>query len=391
MKYSEHDFPIEDDLFLETVKEMWGNGWLDEFHENHFLIRAIYGEIPHFEKSSLQDAISPELYFDCATSLIFLSNFSQIMRRFIILCGTDQARRFVQEQLSAGKEKYSEDQFFEALHEVHVLRYLTTYGNPTVEYEPALGGSSGKKNPEYRIKNSFAIPDREPGKSLVSKEDYVIDVEVKSIVGNLDSSITLDKPVICPIFAIEYKRRDQLLEFCHNRGFQVELPNVIHLRDFVNNAAAKFEKPNKNNHFNILYLNWTYREIPIFNFMEPLSLLDNAKNGLLRYREIGLKFGLSEDVFEKISAIFIYSYPRQSIIFQDISWVFANRKCAVLFSPYLNQKQALQLTHILHMAPISNPQTPLILSYPAVTTLFDEIAMANLEGIDEVINDVMFL
>lgn len=389
MKRSDLKFPMENDLFVKTLKMMWEEGWFDEFSENHFLIRALNGQLPNFRTKNQMDAVSPELYFHCDTPFNFVTNFSQRMEKFMCLCGLENTKRFV-DQLSAGKSKYSEDQFFEALHEIHVFTYLTSFGDPKVQYEPPLGGKSGKKNPEYRIKNKFAIPSKEPEKPLIPIENYLLDIEVKSIVGQVSSGIDLSKPFIIPIVPIDCQKCSQLVTFCDELGFQVELPNITHLKSFLNDAANKFEVPTNENHFNILCLNWTYREIPVLNFMEPLSLLDNSLNGLFRYKDIGLNFGLNEEAFEKVSAIFIYSYPKQALAFNDLRWVFANNRCAVLFNPKLNEKQVLQLTHILHIAPSANPHTPLMLSYTPVTSMFEALDLSNLDGIEEVIKKILF-
>lgn len=390
MKSSECIFPI-DNIFLDALKMMWEQGWLDEYSEDHFLIRAIKGDLPNYRTKEQMNLVSPDLYFSCDTPINFLSNFSSKLERLISLCGCNNAKKFVKDQLSAGKRNYSEDQFFEALHEIHVLTYMTRCGSPNVEYEPEIGGLSGKKNPEYRIKNRFAIPSYNIDNPAIPAEDYLFDVEVKSIVGRVDSKLDLAQPFITPIVSIKYGDRQKLIDFCGNRGFQVELPNVIQLRNFLNDASAKFVKPTCENHFNLLFINWTYREIPLLNFMEPLSILDNPINGLYRDKNIGMKFGISEDVFDKTSAIFICSYPKQALIFNDIRWVFKNKKCAVLFNPNLNEKQKIQLTNILHMAPSANPETPLILSNPPVTSLVNALALSNLEGVEKIIDDIRFM
>lgn len=390
MKRSDLQFPLADNSCLDSLRMIWEHGWLDDFSENHFLIQAINGRFHNFRTMDQMNDATPNLYNDCRNCLNFTINFSQQIKRFIDLCDVSKAEQFIKDQLSAGKNNYSEDQFFEAMHEIHVFSYLTSFGKPNVDYEPAIGGLSGKKNPEYRIRNRFAMPGKAPGMPLVSAEDYTFDVEVKSIVGQVNTKIDLRKPFITPIVAIEYDMRNQLYAFCNERGFQVELPDVVQLTSFLNDAADKFDIPTYDNHFNLLYINWTYREIPALNYLEPLSLLDNPMNGLLRHRDIGLKFGISEDVFEKISAIFIYSYPNQAFVFHDIKWVFANKYCAVLFNPKLTEKQKLQLTHIFHMAPSANPITPLILPSPPVTTMIEAMAFSNLEGVEKVIKKIMF-
>lgn len=390
MKRSEQKWPRQHNALTDTLKIMWERGWFDEFSEDHFLIRAINGDLPEYRTKPQVNMSSPELYNDCDTYLNFIINFSSTFYRFISFCGSDNAERFVRDQLSAGKSNYSEDQFFGALHEIHVFTYLTSFGKPSVDYEPMLSGSSGKKNPEYRIKNSFMIPGKDASDIIYKKEDYIFDVEVKSIVGQLNKNIDLEKPFITPSMAIEYSKKDKLFTLCNELELQVELPNVIQLREFLNSAASKFSSLLHKNHFNLLYINWTHREIPILNYIEPLSLLDNPVNGLLRYKDIGQKFKISNDVFEKISAIFIYSYPKQALIFGDIRWVFAKKQCAILFNPSLTPEQQLKLTRILSMNPSANPQIQPFLLYLPNKVPIKPLTYSNFEELANIIKQIRF-
>jgi hypothetical protein len=364
MKRSSLPFPLSKYKFCEklcTVLEyLWSKGCFDEYSDNHFLIQSINNNFPDYRTKSQIESFSSPAYSGNLTAINFCINLNTQLRRFLELCGNDDLERFVRDQLSAGKDKYNEDTFFQALHEIHVLRYFTCYGTPDVTYEPKIGGVSGKKNPEYRIKNTFAIPGETIEEPLYDTENYILDIEVKTIVGK--SSV--NNPFIAPIIPIQPNKQSSLVSYCHERGFNFELPDVIHLKEFLNSAADKFVNTNNKNHFNLLFLNWTHREIPFFNFIEPLSLLDNHINGLLRYQNLGEKFGISSDTFSKIDAIFIHSYPKQALIFSDLRWCFQTKQCAVLLNPKLTEEQKNKLTNILSMSPTANPKIPLFITSP---------------------------
>lgn len=391
MSYSTTPFPTMP-LLDDTIKTVWESGWLDEYSEEHFLIQAIRGTIPNFRTRALMDSVSPGLYYEVdGNSANFVNNFSNRLRGAIRLYGSVQAEEFIRDKLSAGKQNYSEDQFFQSLHEIHFLSYFTIYGSPSVEYEPPLGGVSGRRNPEFRIRNRFEILGLTyKSRPSVKMEDYILDIEVKTVEGKLNPAIDKTTPFLTPTIPIRYEERRQLLDFCAERGFQLELPDVMQLKSFLNDAD-KFEPPTKENHFNILCINWTHRELPKINFMEPLSLLDNEKNGLLRYQEIGRAFGLRQEVFDRISAIFICSYPKQALMFGDVRWVFSNHMVSVLFSPVLNDTQRLKLKHILGMAPSANPKPPLLITNSPLQSLYAHIAFnAHMEGIDTILEEIKY-
>ena len=74
-------------------------------------------------------------------------------------------------------------------------------------------------------------------------------------------------------------------------------------------------------------------------------LLYNEYNGLFRYPELGKKFGLKNEVFEKISAIVIYSSPIQGVMFNDTVWALSNNQYRVLLNSSLNNKQKINLNY----------------------------------------------
>lgn len=392
MGYSCKDFPRQEDVLLSTLKKIWCEGWLDEFSEEHFLIRAIYGYPSDFRtRKQIKDS-SPNLYNDCDESPDnFLINFSCQLNRMIRICSEDSIENFVKNQLSAGKSNYCEDQFFQAFHEMQVFNFFTSFGEYNVEYEPKIGGESGEKNPEFRITNKFQIPGPTSEKNIVEIQNYMFDIEVKSIVGNLDASVDEKNSFIVPTMVIDYKKRKELESFCNERGFQLELPDIVHLCEFINNATEKFQYPLFDNHFNILFLNWTHREIPRINYIEPLSLLFNSQNGLLRHKDIGTKRWINEEVYKKISAIFIYTYPIQSLVFGDLRWVFANKSYAVLLNSSLNDDQKLKLTYLLKYYNLGELDPKLLFSVINNPHSKSDIeSMKHLEEIQEYIESIQY-
>lgn len=59
MERSNLEFPIEDDILVDALKRIWQEGWLDDFSESHFLIRAINGQLPDFRTKDQMNAVSP--------------------------------------------------------------------------------------------------------------------------------------------------------------------------------------------------------------------------------------------------------------------------------------------------------------------------------------------
>ena len=211
MYYSQKEFPLSHNIFLKPLNDMWVNGWFDEFSNNHFLIVAIIEQKINYRTKEQVEIASTSLYNENDNDAInFLINLSCVLNKMIRLCGEKQIEQFVKNQLSAGKDQYDEDQFFQALHEIQEFNFFTNYGNPQVKYEIRIGGESGKRNPEFRICNEFTIPGPTPEKPLYNKQFYTFDIEVKSVEGRLDSSINDDKPFVVPTIAIDYNKRVQL-------------------------------------------------------------------------------------------------------------------------------------------------------------------------------------
>lgn len=49
MRRSESEFPYEDDpIIFKFIKDMWKEGWLDDFCDENFLIRAVENRLSDF-------------------------------------------------------------------------------------------------------------------------------------------------------------------------------------------------------------------------------------------------------------------------------------------------------------------------------------------------------
>lgn len=353
MCYSKNEFPFQLD-FLIVLKEIWDNGWFDEYSKEHLIIRAIKGELSDFRRKELSQNEAINLYKSCDDPIIFLTNLASILHKLKSSCSTEEFRSFI-EQMAAGKENYDEPQFWATINELQALNFMTLFGKYRVEYEPEIGGESGKKNPEFRIHNCFNIPGDFPQKPIIPMSDYIFDIEVKTTSGAVNDRIDKEKPYITPLLTIDYNKRETLETICKENGFQVAYPDVIHLRDYLNSAADKFERPTNENHFNILFLNWSFRELSDA-YLEPLAILDNQYNGLWRYPQIGKIFQINNDVYDKISAIVIYNLPIQGVMFNDIRWAMSNKHYSVLFNPILTSKQQIVLSRLFSYNPNQNAQ-----------------------------------
>ena len=310
MKRSDKIFPLPEDNFCYAfLKKMWKEGWLDEFSNEHFLIRAIEHRLDKFlginqiqrDNSTVYPYITIE-NFECN----FLINFSVKIGGISNLFGENQIKRFVKDQISAGKKHYSEEQFFRALSEISIIAYFCTITEWKEKiYEPKL---NGKKNPEIR---------------LISNDNTIIDIEVKT-PGFNQANIVERK--MMPTVLLTDEGRIKLQEHCEKNNMKCILPRVGKLKDFINSAAEKFEVPKDNKHLNLLFINWTYSEFAPDSYLEAYYLLINPENGLIRNKEIGIKMGITEDAYDKISGIIIYSDSLNGMTFLDIRYLWIDQK-----------------------------------------------------------------
>lgn len=132
----ELEFPIKNDIDRMAVNYLylaWKNGWLDEYSEEHFLIKAINNRLKDFvgkdqlieNNINLLNIVNEDgMIKDSLFNLNFCINLSQKLQFLDGMFGGNYIRDFLRGQFAAGKNNYDEDSFFEALSEVSVLAFL---------------------------------------------------------------------------------------------------------------------------------------------------------------------------------------------------------------------------------------------------------------------------
>lgn len=77
---------------------------------------------------------------------------------------------------------------------------------------------------------------------------------------------------------------------------------------------------------NLFYINWTFSEYPEYSFLEAASLLSNSVNGILNHREIGAAVGVKEEVYDKITALVVYTESLNGLMFNEFKYVWTGGK-----------------------------------------------------------------
>lgn len=301
MKYSDSPYPLANIDIPGMLKQAWEEGWMDKYHEKHFLIKAINGKLDKYR--GYQQHIVNNLHMWEITKENFQINFclnlSTKLAGLSAFFGEEKIQRFIEDQLSAGKAAYDEEQFFRALSEVSVLAFWRQRSK-SGEYEPM---TNGKKNPEARF---------------LCVNGVTVDIEVKT-PGFPDVDRVREYAI--PTILLD----DKVAEFkayCKEQGLIAILPRVFKLKEFLNSAADKFEEVNHIDHMNFLYINWTFSEYPESSFLEAYGLLANRDNGLLVNRGIGKEFGISDEVYNKITAIIVYTESLNGLMFSDFRYIW---------------------------------------------------------------------
>lgn len=329
MLRSETKSPCCNITLCKFINEIWEQGWLDEYSEVHFLIRAMKNEINVFNGYT-QLTNNNVNYFDFNENfgLNFSINISCKLEYLNRLFGVKAIKKFVEDQLSAGKINYDEDQFFRALSEIEVLKYFSIFGPAKLSqaiYEPPIG--INKKNPEARF---------------IYEDGTILDIEVKTPGFIYDAC---KEKVIIPTILLNLEGREKIISFCEKEGLKCTMPRVRKLIEFINDSTDKFDQPSGNNHMNILYINWSYSEFPSNSYLEAYSLLYNDINGLLKHKEIGIRMGVNKKAFEKLTAIVVYTSSLNTMVFQDLRYLWSTRRFVIL--PNLHLDSSLRNNELL--------------------------------------------
>ena len=319
-KISDCPFPMDGLDLVGCISNMWQHGWFDSFSDDHFLIRAIRKQISKIEWES-------QFIFNNCTSIytqldsngfirydrfseLFIINLSARLRGMCDCFGEESIKHFVEDQLSAGKINYDENAFFQALSEIEILTfYIARTKWDKVIYEPPVGTNGS--NPEAQFEKTI--------------DDVKVSVNIEVKTPEFPKANVITPRVLIPAIMLSDTGRNEIVELCKRNNTRCVMPRVTKLVQFLNSASTKFKKP-KGNEYNLLYINWSYSDFPSNGFLEAWSLLTNEINGILLHPDIGtnlaFKEPIHEDVYEKITAVIVYTSSLDQIMFSDFrySW-----------------------------------------------------------------------
>lgn len=323
----EKPFPIKAGVELcEFLNGAWTRGWLDEYAEGHFLIQAIENRLITFvgkeqlinNNINQQGLVNPDGSINkTGFNLNFCINFSRQLQFLAVVFGTKNIQNFITDQMSAGKQHYNEDTFFESLSEVSILSFYARRCKwDQAIYEPPVIAGVNEKNPEARFIGPISC--RVGGKAEARRK-VTINIEVKSPA--FPHNDHENEKIAIPTMLLTKDGRVEVQDFCKNHGVVYMDPRVLKLRDFINSAANKFSIPG-DNQFNLLYINWSYRDFPSNGFLEAWALLTNETNGVLTHPEFAKSIGILPDALKKITAVIVYTESLEGLMFSDFRYVW---------------------------------------------------------------------
>ncbi len=315
------EFPFTLDI-TGYLEKAWKEGWLDEFSEDHFLIKALNNKLTNIDwasqlinnnTTSFNTPITHNGDVDFNTfSKNFILNLSAKLKNMSNVLGEAEIKNFIINQLSAGKSSYNQDSFFQALSEIEILSFYCakTYWHKAI-YEPSTDKNGS--NPEARF----------VWKGHNDKNYITVNVEVKTPQFPIVHPQTTKTAI--PAVLLTDAGREKAQKLCSENDIKCILPRVTKLVDFINSATKKFEFP-KDNEYNFLYINWSYSDFSSNGFLEAWSLLANEVNGVLTHPEIGTRLPykkpINADAYKKITAIIVYTSSLEQLMFSDFrySW-----------------------------------------------------------------------
>ncbi|SDF93356.1 hypothetical protein SAMN04488589_1728 [Methanolobus vulcani] len=311
----------------EYVYSLYDRGLMSDYSNNHFLIKAMKGELTYLYFQN-----NPYLGNRIITNIsgmdfssTFICNFSIKMHYLSsIFVNKDKFEDFIKNQLAAGKENYSEDQFFQAISEINVLQYLSLYSGKLKEafYEPELCDDT---NPEARFH---------------FENGMIFDIEVKTAnFGEvLEDKIkrSQDKDFLIKLnFVMSEESKQSLKEYCDEKNIELFFPRVLKLKDFIESAGKKFEEITDEKHFNLLFINWTYIDYMEWRLNEPTFLLTNPISALLYNENVQEIIGIDKKSLDKISAIVLYRDNIDTLLSQDFRYHFAHQTFKLILNENL--------------------------------------------------------
>lgn len=310
---------------------LWNNGLFDEYSDDHFLIKALNGRLDSFNWSEQfinnNLSIYPVINKDRTINYdLFCSNFcinlSFKLKFLSNVFGADKIEKFIVDQLSAGKDRYDENVFFQALSEIEILSFFHRgFGWDSTDYEPSE--TKHGKNPEARFTGT------------IDGKHYEINIEVKTAEFPI-VDVKRERKVI-PII-LENDKCAAVSNYCSKNRIRLIKPRVTKLVDFLNSACDKFSLFD-DEIVNLLYINWSYSDFPSNSFLEPWSLMTNEINGILCKERICDKLHFREtlnpDFKRKISAIIVYTSSIEELMFSDFRHVWQRGSAGCKFRMWL--------------------------------------------------------
>ena len=320
-------FPSKfDNMCCSFIKKIWQDGWLDDYSSNHFLIMALESRLNEFSWNEQFLNNNNHAYFSAITAdgridyeafaMNFCMNFSSRLAGLSSIFGEKETKRFVMDQLSAGKEKYNEDAFFQAFSEVEILTFFHRgFSWDEVKYEPTL--TSNGANPEAYFIGKIC------NKDSTVPVTVKVNIEVKTPqFPHIDSH---QERILVPGILLSDEGRKSIPQFCTDNNVEFISPRITKLVDFINSAAKKFDYP-KENEYNLLYINWAYCDFPSNAFLEAWSLLTNEHNGLLTHPNVStslpFKNPICAEAYKKITAVIVYTSSLDQLMFCDFRHVW---------------------------------------------------------------------
>lgn len=344
----ENPFPLKGKVDRELcafIATAWENGWFDEYSDDHFLIKAIEGRLTSFvgidqmieNNINYQGIVDEDGNVDVKPFCInFCINFSLRMQSLASVFGADSIINFIKNQMSAGKANYNEDYFFEALSEVSILTFYARRGAwKQALYEPPVKKGENNKNPEASFSGDLCCKTVE-SKGENSVQSFVVNIEVKSPAFPHDTHSR--EKILIPAVLLTKEGREIVRNSCESCGVKYLDPRVLKIVDFLNSAACKFSIPQRNE-FNLLYINWSYRDFPSNSYLEAWSLLTNEINGILTNQKIGKELKVHNDVYEKISAVIVYTESLEGLMFSDFRYVWQKTGAGSRFRMWVLDKK----------------------------------------------------
>ena len=340
MRRSDKQYPLAGLDLAGSLQQAWEKGWLDDYSESHFLIKAIEKRLEVYPKFYQMQGYFQYLYPITKENFQdnFCINFSSKIRRMISLFGEDKIKHFFTDQLSAGKENYDENQFFRGLSEVSVLSFFSMNAQTGI-YEPK---TNGKKNPEARF---------------IMKNNVCVDVEVKT--PGFSDFVGI-KDIVIPTVLLDDQGRKDFSDFCKSKGLNAAMPRVMKIKQFLNDAAKKFEEVDHVHHMNLLYINWTLSEFEESGFQEAFSLMAHPINGILIHKILGVSLGINEDVYDKITAVIVYTESLNGLMFGDFRFIWMKGQDFQPQFGIIGMHNCDALFDVTAMNPYANQLTPII-------------------------------